>query len=219
VYAAASLTAGFEQLGERFEDSHDDVEVALSFAGSSDLVAQILSGAPADVFASADEPNMDKLTAAGLTGTPPRIFATNTVQIATPPENPAGIRSLPDLADPEILLVVCAPVVPCGAATQTAAAAAGVELRPDSEEQSVTDVLGKVSSGEADAGLVYVTDVLAAGDDVLGIALPQEQAVVNRYPITTVADSPRADLAEEFIDLVLSEEGQAVLGRAGFGQP
>lgn len=219
VYAAASLTTTFEELAERFEESHDGVDVELSFAGSSDLVAQIQSGAPADVFASADEANMDKLTADGLQGSEPRVFATNTLQIATPPDDPAGVGSLADLADPDLNLVVCAPEVPCGAAAVRLAEEAGVTLSPDSEEQSVTDVLGKVTSGEADAGLVYVTDVVAAGDDVRGIDVPEARSVVNAYPIATVADSDEADLAQEFVDLVLGDEGQQVLADAGFGRP
>lgn len=219
VFAAASLTSSFEQLGKSFEDSHDGVDVEFNFAGSSDLVAQIQSGAPADVFASADDANMEKLTAEDLQGSDPELFATNTLEIATPPDNPADVQSLEDLADPDLNLVVCAPEVPCGAAAQSVAEAGGVTLEPDSEEQSVTDVLGKVTSGEADAGLVYVTDVIAAGDDVQGIDFPESESVVNNYPIATVADSENADLAQEFVDLVLGDEGQQVLADAGFGQP
>jgi len=219
VFAAASLTSSFEQLGKSFEDSHDGVDVEFNFAGSSDLVAQIQSGAPADVFASADDANMEKLTAEDLQGSDPELFATNTLEIATPPDNPADVQSLEDLADPDLNLVVCAPEVPCGAAAQSVAEVGGVTLEPDSEEQSVTDVLGKVTSGEADAGLVYVTDVIAAGDDVQGIDFPESESAVNNYPIATVADSENADLAQEFVDLVLGDEGQQVLADAGFGQP
>ncbi|UUW92547.1 molybdate ABC transporter substrate-binding protein [Pimelobacter simplex] len=219
VYAAASLTSTFEQLGESFEESHDGVSVEFNFAGSSNLVAQIQQGAPADVFASADEANMEKLTADGLEGSDPELFATNILEIAIPPDNPAGIQSFQDLANPDINLVICAPEVPCGAAAQSVADNAGVELQPDSEEQSVTDVLAKVVSGEADAGLVYVTDVIAAGEDVQGIEFPESESVVNNYPIATVAESENADLAQEFVDLVLSDEGQQVLADAGFGQP
>ena len=219
VFAAASLTSSFEQLGESFEKSHEGVQVDFNFAGSSDLVAQVQSGAPADVFASADEANMEKLTADDLQGSDPELFATNTLEIVTPPDNPADVQSLEDLADPDINLVICAPEVPCGAASQSVAEAAGVTLEPDSEEQSVTDVLGKVTSGEADAGLVYVTDVITAGDAVQGIEFPESASVVNSYPIATVADSENADLAQEFVDLVLSDEGQQVLADAGFGQP
>jgi molybdate transport system substrate-binding protein len=219
VYAAASLTSTFEKLADSFEDSHAGVEVELNFAGSSDLVAQIRNGAPADVFASADEANMDKLTADDLQGSEPQVFATNTLQIATPPDNPAGVQSLQDLANPDLNLVICAPEVPCGAAAQAVADEAGVTLQPDSEEQSVTDVLGKVTSGEADAGLVYVTDVITAADDVLGIEFPESESVVNDYPIATVADSENADLAQQFVDLVLSDEGRQLLADAGFGRP
>jgi molybdate transport system substrate-binding protein len=219
VYAAASLTSSFEKLGEDFERDHDGVQVELTFAGSSDLVSQIQNGAPADVFASADKSNMDKLTADGLNGSDPEPFATNTLEIAVPPDNPADIASLQDLATPSLALVTCAPEVPCGAAAQAVAEVAGVTLKPVSEEQSVTDVLAKVSAGEADAGLVYVTDVIAAGDDVRGIEFPESRSVVNVYPIATVADRPNEKLAQAFVDLVLSDDGQQVLADAGFGRP
>lgn len=218
VYAAASLTATFEQIGEEFEASHDGVEVELNFAGSSDLVAQLQEGAPADVFASADEANMEKLTAEGLEGADPVTFASNTLEIAVPPGNPAGVQGLDDLAGDDVNLVICAPEVPCGAATQKVAESAGVELSPVSEEQSVTDVLAKVTTGEADAGLVYVTDVIAAGEDVEGVEFPESSSAVNVYPIATLADSENADLAQEFVDLVLAEGGQSILQGAGFAQ-
>ena len=171
------------------------------------------------MFASADEATMEKLTAEGLNGSDPRLFATNTLEIATPPDNPAGVRSLQDLAEPDLNLVICAPEVPCGAASQAVAESAGVALSPVSEEQSVTDVLAKVTSGEADAGLVYVTDVIAAGDDVTGIAFPESESVINSYPIATVGESENAGLAQEFVDTVLGDEGQRVLADAGFGRP
>jgi molybdate transport system substrate-binding protein len=219
VYAAASLTETFEELGARFEKEHRGVDVRLNFGGSSDLVSQIRSGAPADVFASADEANMDKPATDDLTESAPGVFATNTLQIVVPPDNPAGVESLQDLADPDLRLVVCAPEVPCGAAARKVAESADVTLYPVSEEQSVTDVLAKVRTGEADAGLVYVTDVIAAGDAVRGIAFPESDAVVNRYPIAVVADTEQPDLAEAFVELVLSDAGQTVLRRAGFGRP
>jgi molybdate transport system substrate-binding protein len=218
VYAAASLTAPFEQLAQDFEAEHDDVEVRLSFGGSSDLVTQITEGAQVDVFASAATANMDDLVAADLTADAPQDFATNTQQIAVPPGNPAGVGSLQDLAG-DLDLVLCAPEVPCGAAALRVAKLAGLTLSPVSEEQSVTDVLAKVTSGEADAGLVYVTDVIAAGDAVEGIAFPEAAEVVNTYPIAPVAGSDEADLAREFVDLVLGETGQSVLREAGFGAP
>lgn len=218
VYAAASLTATFEQLAADFEAEHEDVEVELSFGGSSDLATQLVEGASADVFASADTAAMDDLVAAGLTADDPRDFATNTLVIAVPPGNPAGVRSLQDLTG-DLALVLCSPEVPCGAAAQGVAELAGLTLSPVSEEQSVTDVLAKVTSGEADAGLVYVTDVAAAGADVEGIGFPEAARVVNTYPIAPVAGSDEAGLAQELVDLVLGETGQSVLRDAGFGAP
>ena len=219
VYAAASLTATFEEIGKRFEAEHDNVSVEFDFGGSSDLVTQIQEGAPADVFASADTANMDKLADADLTGADPQDFATNTLEIATPPDNPAGVGSFQDLAKKGLQLVICAPEVPCGAATQTMADNLGVTLEPVSEEQSVTDVLAKVTSGEADAGVVYVTDVTAAGDAVAGVPFPESVTVVNTYPIAPVEGSDESDLADEFVDFVLGDTGQGILADAGFGQP
>ncbi|MBA2954082.1 molybdate ABC transporter substrate-binding protein [Nocardioides sp. MAH-18] len=218
VYAAASLTSTFEETADRFEAGHDGVTVKLSFGGSSDLAAQIQEGAPADVFASADTANMDKLTADGLVDGVSE-FATNTLEIATPPDNPAGVSSFQDLGKAGLRLVVCAPEVPCGAATQTMAGQLGVTLAPVSEEQSVTDVLGKVTSGEADAGVVYVTDVTSAGDAVHGVAFPESDQVVNTYPIATVEGGEHAALAQEFADLVTGAAGQQILQDAGFGPP
>ncbi len=218
VFAAASLTKPFEQLEKTFEDAHPGVDVKLSFGGSSDLVAQITDGAAADVFASADTKNMDKLTSADLAAGTPAEFATNTLVIAVPPGNPGKVSGLADLAKDDLDVVVCAPEVPCGSAAEQVAEKAGVRLAPDSEEQSVTDVLGKIEAGEGDAGLVYVTDVEAAGDKVEGVEFPEAAEVVNHYPIVAVKDSAHADLAQQWIDLVLGD-GQAVLTAAGFGPP
>ncbi|WME24554.1 molybdate ABC transporter substrate-binding protein [Brachybacterium sp. GU-2] len=215
VFAAASLQEPFEELGEQFESEHEDVTVEFSFAGSSTLVEQIQQGAPADVFASADTKNMDKLTDAGLEEADPVDFTTNTLRIAVPAGNPAGVTDLASLTG-DLNLVVCAPEVPCGAATETVEEAAGLEFAPVSEEQSVTDVLNKVTSGEADAGLVYVTDVEKAGDAVEGIDFPEAQEAVNTYPITTVDGSANPQLGQEFVDLVTGEEGQKVLAGYGF---
>lgn len=220
VFAAASLTATFTELAESFEAENPGVEVELNFAGSSSLVTQITEGATADVFASADEANMAKLTDAGLIAPDaPVTFATNVLMIAVPAGNPAGVTSFADLANPEIATVVCAPQVPCGSATETVEASAGIEIPAVSEESSVTDVLGKVTSGEADAGLVYVTDVMGAGDAVEGIAFPEAQNAVNIYPIAPVAASEQPDLAAAFIEYVTGEVGREVLEAAGFGSP
>ena len=217
VYAASSLSAAFEELAQDFETSRDDVDVQLVLGGSSDLVAQIDQGAPADVLATADEATMDTLMAADLAAGEPQPLATNELVIAVPPGNPAGVRSLTDLARAEVQLVTCAPEVPCGAAAEALAARAGVDLRPVSEEQSVTGVLDKVGSGEADAGLVYVTEVAAADGAVTGIEVPESAGVRNVYPIVTVAGSDQPELAQEFVDLVRGERGRAVLTRLGFG--
>ncbi|MDQ6522691.1 molybdate ABC transporter substrate-binding protein [Nocardioides sp. LHD-245] len=218
VFAAASLTKTFEELEKEFEDAHDGVDVKLSFGGSSDLVAQIAEGAEADVFASADTANMDKLVAGGLAAGDPSEFATNTLMIAVPPGNPAGIASLADLAGKDVDLVLCQPEVPCGSAALKVADAAGLTFSPVSEEESVSGVLTKVEDGEADAGLVYVTDVSGAGDRVEGIEFPESGEIVNHYPIVAVEESAHPDLAQAWIDLVLGE-GQAVLAAAGFGAP
>jgi len=219
VFAAASLKATFTDLAERFEAEHPATTVELNFAGSSDLVTQITEGAPADVFASADTKNMTTLTDAALNAGDPVDFATNVLEIAVPPGNPAGIESFADLADPDVKLVVCAPAVPCGAATVTVETAAGVDLAPVSEESAVTDVLGKVTSGEADAGLVYVTDVIGAGDAVEGIGFDESADAVNTYPIVALDDSAAPDVAQAFVDFVAGATGQKVLAAAGFGTP
>ncbi|MFC8732024.1 molybdate ABC transporter substrate-binding protein [Luteimicrobium sp. NPDC057192] len=223
VFAAASLTDTFTTIAHRFEQDHAGVTVKLSFAGSSDLVAQLQEGAPADVFASADEPNMTKLTDAGLAAGDPVPFATNVLTIVTPPDDPAGITSFQDLAKPDAKVVVCAPQVPCGNATKEVEAATGVTIKPVSEESQVTDVLAKVTSGEADAGLVYVTDAQGAlakdSSSLKQIEFPEASKAVNTYPIVAVKDSEHAELASEFVAAVTSAAGQKVLKDAGFGAP
>lgn len=219
VFAAASLTDTFTEIASQFEAANPGVTVKLNFAGSSDLVAQIQQGAPADVFASADTKNMDKATSDDLVEGTPADFATNVLQIVTPPDNPADIDSLDDLTDSDVKVVLCAPEVPCGSASVGVEEAAGVDIKPVSEEQSVTDVLNKVVSGEADAGLVYVTDVTGAGDAVTGIEFPESSEVVNTYPIAALSGSTNVDLAEAFATFVTGSDGQKVLTDAGFGAP
>lgn len=219
VFAAASLKSTFTELADDFEAQNPGAKVTLSFAGSSDLVTQITQGAPADVFASADTKNMTKLSDAKLVAGTPVDFATNVLEIAVPPTNPASIASFADLAKPGVKVVICAPQVPCGTATKTVEEATGIALKPVSEESSVTDVLGKVTSGEADAGLVYVTDVKNAGDKVKGITFPESSKAVNTYPIATVETSKNKQLAAAFIDTVTGSEGKKVLTHAGFGTP
>jgi molybdate transport system substrate-binding protein len=219
VFAAASLTGTFTDMAAAFEDANPGTSIALNFAGSSDLVTQITEGAPADVFASADTKNMTKLADAGLLAGDSVDFATNVLTIAVPPGNPADIVTFADLAGADVKTVVCAPQVPCGAATEAVETASGVTLTPVSEESSVTDVLGKVASGEADAGLVYVTDIAAAGDAAEGIPFDESAEAVNTYPIAQVGESANAELGAAFIDYVTGPDGQAVLNAAGFGAP
>ena len=219
VYAAASLTKTFTQIGTDFEKANPGTTVTFSFAGSSDLVSQINEGAPADVFASADEANMKKVTDAALAAGTPVDFATNMLAIAVPPGNPATITGWNDLAKPGVKVVICAPQVPCGAATVKVQKSTGVTLHPVSEESSVTDVLGKVSSGEADAGIVYVTDVKGAGSSVESVPFPEAAGVVNTYPITVLKGAPNSKVADAFVEYVTDPEGQKVLSGAGFGKP
>jgi molybdate transport system substrate-binding protein len=219
VFAAASLKSTFTKLASDFEVKNPGTKITLNFAGSSDLVTQISQGAPADVFASADTKNMTKLSEAKLIDGTASNFATNVLEIAVPPANPASISSFADLAKPGVKVVVCAPQVPCGAATDKVEQATGTTLEPVSEESSVTDVLGKVTSGEADAGLVYVTDVTTAGGKVKGIPFAESGKAVNTYPIATVGASKNKDLAAAFIAMVTGSEGKKVLNDAGFGTP
>ena len=219
VFAAASLKKAFTEIGDRFKTDNPGTEVELSFAGSADFVTQLTQGASADVFASADTRNMDKVAQAGLLAGDPVNFATNTLTIAVAHGNPKKITTLKDLAQPGLAVVVCAPQVPCGAATQKVEQAAQVRLLPVSEESQVTDVLNKVETGQADAGLVYVTDVLAAGDRVTGVPFPESAGAVNTYPIAALKQAKSADLARKFVELVTGEAGQKILSADGFGKP
>ncbi|NKY95630.1 molybdate ABC transporter substrate-binding protein [Gordonia sputi] len=213
VYAAASLKNTFTELADAFEKAHSDVDVKLSFAGSSALVTQINQGADADVIATADERTMQKL---GDKAVDPAIFATNTLVIATAPGNPKQINGFASLKNADVKTVVCAPEVPCGAATVTVEKNTGVELSPVSQETSVTSVLTKVTSGEADAGLVYVTDAKSAGNKVSTVDDPAFAKVVNKYPIATVKGTKHAEQAAQFKDMVTGQTGQEILAAAGF---
>ncbi|MDW5613718.1 MULTISPECIES: molybdate ABC transporter substrate-binding protein [Mycolicibacterium] len=219
VFAASSLKKTFTELGARFEKDHPGTEVTFNFAGSADLVAQLSQGAPADVFASADTRNMTKAVDGGLVAGQPADFASNTLTIVTPPGNPRGITSFGDLTRPGTQVVVCAPQVPCGSAAERVEEAAGATLTPVSEESAVADVLGKVTSGQADAGLVYVTDAVAAGDRVTEIAFPESGVAANTYPIAALAGSRNPDAAQQFMALVTGPQGREVLSAAGFGPP
>lgn len=219
VFAAASLKATFTDLGAQFEKDYPGTKVTFNFAGSSDLVAQLSQGAPADVFAAADTTNMTKAVDAGVVAGEPVNFATNTLTIVTPPGNPKGVASFADLAKPGTQVVVCAPQVPCGSATEKVEKATGVTLTPVSEESAVTDVLGKITSGQADAGLVYVTDAQGAGDKITAIPFPESSGAVNSYPIAVLEESTNQAAAQKFTDLVISAQGREILSKAGFEVP
>jgi molybdate transport system substrate-binding protein len=215
VFAAASLTGSFTQLGKDFEAAHPGVKVVFNFAGSSALAQQLNQGAPADVFASAAPKNLDQVTDKGTATT----FARNELEIAVPKGNPGKVTGLADFTDADRKIALCAEQVPCGAAAQKVFAAAKLTPKPDTLEQDVKAALTKVSLGEVDAALVYRTDVLAAADKVEGIDFPEAAQAVNDYPIATLTKAPNAGGAKAFVDYVLSEQGRKVLTDAGFEAP
>ncbi len=218
VFAAASLSTVYTDLAGLFAEQHPGAEVRFSFAGSSDLVAQLAAGAPADVLATADEQTMDRAVAEGVVEGEPTVVASNVLTLVTPAGNPAGVTGLDGSLD-GAALVVCAPQVPCGAATATLADRLGLTLDPVSEEGSVTDVLGKVTTGQADAGLVYASDAAGAGDAVEVVPLDGAEEVVNRYPVAVVASAGDPELAAAWVELVRGEEAQQLFADAGFGAP
>ncbi|WP_414941633.1 molybdate ABC transporter substrate-binding protein [Amycolatopsis sp. cmx-11-51] len=219
VFAAASLTESFGTLGKRFEAQNSGVTVKFSFEGSSALVQKLTQGAKADVFASADHANMDEATKGEVIDGQPSVFATNRLAIAVGKGNPQGIKGLADLAKDGLTVVVCAPQVPCGSAAKKVQQSSGVTLKPASEEQDVKSVLAKVRSGDADAGLVYVTDATSAAGKVDKVDFPESASAINDYPIAVVKDAPQAHLAGLFRDFVLSAEGKQELAKVGFGAP
>lgn len=219
VFAAASLTESFKQLGADFEAANPGVEVTFNFAGSSALAQQINQGAPADVFASAAPANMKQVTDTGAVTAAPTTFAKNTLQIAVPKGNPGKVTGLADFAKADLKIALCAEQVPCGAAARKVFEAAKVTPAPDTLEQDVKAVLTKVSLGEVDAALVYRTDVKAAGDAVEGEDFAEASSAVNDYPVAPLAKAPNAVAAKAFVDYVLSEKGRKVLSEAGFAAP
>ena len=219
VFAAASLTAAFKDEGAAFQAKHPKATVQLNFGGSATLVTQINQGAPADVFASADMTNMQKVVTAGNTISQAANFATNKLQIVIGAGNPKGIKGLSDLAASGTVVVLCAPAVPCGNYAGQALAKAGVKVTPKSQEQDVNAVVSKVSLGEADAGIVYATDVKAAGAKVQGVAIPVDQNVIATYPIAAVRGGSNPRGGQAFVDFVLSTAGQGILATYGFAKP
>jgi molybdate transport system substrate-binding protein len=219
VFAAASLTEPFQELAHEFERGHPGIGVDLHFAGSPQLVVQIREGAPADVFAAADEANMQRVVAAGKTVGAPIVFARNRLTIVTGKDNPHGIASLADLARDDLRVVLCGPEVPAGRYAREALAKAGVQVRSRSDEPSVKAVVSKVRLGEVDAGIVYVTDAISAGDRVAAVAIPDEHNVVGSYPIALLGTGGQRDAGEAFVVFVASATGQSILARFGFAAP
>jgi molybdate transport system substrate-binding protein len=219
VFAAASLTGVFTELGNRLEQQHPDLDVQFNFAGSSALATQITQGAPADVFASANAAQMAVVTRAGLQAGDPAVFARNVLEIAVPAGNPGHVTGLADFADADLTLAVCAPDVPCGAAARAVFADAGVAARPDTQEEDVKAALTKVQLGEVDAALVYATDVRAAGSAVEGIPFPEAEREVGEYPICALSAAPNPAAARAFVDLVTSAAGRQAVTAAGFRAP
>ncbi|HZB49989.1 MAG TPA: molybdate ABC transporter substrate-binding protein [Mycobacteriales bacterium] len=218
VFAAASLTGSFGTLGEQFEAAHPGVTVRFNFGASSALAESIAQGAPADVFAPASAKNMDSVVRAG-DAAEPRTFARNVLAIAVPPDNPAGVRGLADLAEPGLKLALCQEQVPCGTVARQVIDKARLTVRPVTLGADVKAVLTAVQLGEVDAGLVYATDVRAAGDKVEGIEIPAAQNASTSYPIAVLTRAPNAAAARAFVDHVLSADGSTVLARAGFAGP
>jgi molybdate transport system substrate-binding protein len=216
VFAASSLKESFTIIGEKFREEHPGVTITFNFGASSTLATQITQKAPADVFASASNATMDTVVQAGA-ATSPAVFATNTLEIATPTAPTTAVTSLADLTDPEVKVAVCQAAVPCGAAAQKLFAQNELTVAPTSEEVDVKAVMSKVQLGEVDAGIVYVTDVVAAKDTVVGVQIPAAQNVTTTYPIAAMDDSANAATATAFVDYVLSAPGQKVLSLAGFG--
>ncbi|MGZ4743853.1 MAG: molybdate ABC transporter substrate-binding protein [Oryzihumus sp.] len=218
VFAAASLKEAFSTLGAQFEKLHPGTHVVFSFGPSSGLAQQVTQGAPADVFASASIKNMDQVVQAGA-ATAPKPFASNQMEIAVPPDNPAHVAGVKDLARNGVKVALCQASVPCGATAATVFDKAGITVTPVTEEVDVKSVLAKVSLGEVDAGVVYVTDVRAAGSKVKGIPIPADVNASTSYPIAMLAKAPNPAAATAFTDLVLSAAGQQVLAADGFAKP
>jgi molybdate transport system substrate-binding protein len=218
-FAAASLKPAFTQISQQFKTDNPGSSVEFEFLGSSELATRLTQGATADVFASADTAQMDKVAKAGLLAGDPTNFASNTLVIVTAPGNPKKVGSFADLAKPGLSVVICQQPVPCGSATHRIEDSTGVRLNPVSEELNVTDVLNKVTSGQADAALVYVTDARSAGDKVATVNFPEAARAVNVYPIAVLKKAAQPTLAQKFVVMVTSEAGQKILAQSGFAKP
>jgi molybdate transport system substrate-binding protein len=218
VFAAASLEGSFTAIGQRFQAAHPGVKVTFSFGASSTLAQQIISGAPADVFASASPKNMQQVVSAG-DASAPATFASNVMEVAVPAANPGHVSSVADLAKPSVKVALCQPQVPCGVVAAEVFRKAGIKVRPVTLQPDVKSVLTQVELGDVDAGMVYVTDVKAAGTKVRGVVIPANENASTAYPIATVSKSGNLAAAKAFEAYVLSPAGQRVLAAAGFQKP
>lgn len=219
VLAAASLTEPFEALGERLAEDYPDLDVTFSFGPSSGLVEQVIAGAPADVLATANTATMDNATAAGMLAAEPQVFARNQLALAVPAGNPGEVTGLVDLARGELRIALCEPHVPCGAATAALLDAAGVDAAADTLTTDVKETVALLTLGEADAGLIYRTDAVAADDAVEVVEVAESDSVVNDYPIGVLAEARNPEGAQMVVDAVVGELGRDVLGEAGFLVP
>jgi molybdate transport system substrate-binding protein len=219
VLAASSLTEAFTTLEAQYESDHPAVDVVFSFDSSATLAQQVTQGAPADVIATADEDTMETVTDSGDAADTPKIFATNTMVIVAPPDNPAGVQDVSDLADPGVKVSLCDETAPCGNTAKEVLALDHVAVTPVSFEPDVKSVLTKVTLGEVDAGIVYASDAKTAGQDVSTVPLKNADQVINNYPIVVIKDAPQPSAAQDWIDLVRSSAGQKVLAADGFGPP
>lgn len=219
VFAGSSLTDAFKKAGDQLKVRNPGTDYVFNFGSSSTLATQITSGAPADVFASADDVNMQKVVDANLNDGAPAFFVANRLQIAVAVGNPKQIGGLADLAKPGLIVVLAGPTVPAGRYALEALQKAGVTVKPASQEVDVRSVLNKVALGEADAGIVYVTDVRSAGTRVTGVDIPERQQVLARYPIAVVKESKNPRLAKAYVDYLLSDDGQKLLAEFGFWRP
>ena len=219
VSAAASLGNAFADIEAAFEELHPRVDVVLNLGASSTLREQILEGAPADVFASANQSNMAMLVERGDVAGEPTVFAHNLLQIVVPAGNPGGVAGLADFGREELLIGLCAEGAPCGEGARTALHNAGVTPALDTAEPDVRALITKIEAGELDAAITYLTDVFAAGGSVDGVEIPEDVNVIAEYPIAPLAGSKNPDAAAAFVDFVLSRDGQAILAEYGFGSP
>ncbi len=219
VLAAASLTDTFEELAGVLAEEYPDLEIVLSFGPSSGLLEQAMAGAPADVLATANTATMDDAVEGGIVSGEPVLFARNTLTLAVPEGNPAGVSSLDDLARDDLRIALCEPQVPCGAASEQLLAAAGITAAPDTLENDVRDVTGKIALGEVDAGLIYLTDAAIMPADIDTVDVAEADEVVNEYPVAVLSDATNVEAAHAFVEALTTGPGQRALAEAGFLPP